>query len=276
MPSRRRYGSRKKAGRPRSRPSLRRRTFKRKRYRSAVRFRRRLRRALAPRVGRARSYWSQFPERLQVKLRYNYNGHDSFAANANDLWAFSGNSIFDPYSGTGGNTAAFLKTYADRYSRYRVRWSRIYIEVTPCSVDSATVLGSSAILPRFVRCELAPSSTSGDPFPATTVRINLNNLAFAKRREAVSYAPSQPSVIRMKHAMSTRRLYGFSRSQESYNDDFCAAFTASPVNQWYWVFRLDNPYSPTSVVYAYRVWITYGVEMFTRYQQQPDYLGTGE
>lgn len=95
-----------------------------------------------------------------------------------------------------------------------------------------------------------------------------------KWREAITTAASQPAIMRIKHVMSTRKMFGFPKNQESFSDDFTSVVNDNPTSQWHWLIRISQPYISEASTYRMRVWITYGVEFYDRRMEQPNNYGS--
>lgn len=178
------------------------------------------------------------PNKIHLQTRALWNKQQSFMpalygtklvyAESTDAWdpgatglydyVYSGNSIYDPYSGVGGVEASGWPQLRNIYRNYCVIGSRITFEG---HIDAGTVTDVKAVI-----------------FPSTS------SVAFAAR--SISECPANASIISLSGDGAPRKGSNYCKTSTVFNlkntDDLSLHGTgaANPATQWYWHVLILN------------------------------------
>lgn len=152
-----------------------------------------------------------------VKLKYKTVIGLVSTSGALSTYVFRGNSIFDPDSSGIGHQPYFTDQWDTMYDDYIVLGSSIKVESFNTSGQTnaslITVVPSTAV------------TTFG-----STASDQMAEQPYAKSKVGMQNA----DVIKIKSYMTTQKIYGLPKMATQIDPNFGAAFTASPVTQWYW------------------------------------------
>lgn len=164
-----------------------------------------------------------------------------------DEWTFNANSLFDPFGAHAATQPLFFDQYALLYNKYKVHGAAI--KITVINNQSAPTNVSANF-----RVTVMPTTDS----EAITNGITLPQYPYAKEQ----FAFLNTRVCRMKHYMSTRKVYGTQVKDTNYE----ATIGSNPTNLWYWrvfVQRFDQS-SMTAGDYKIEVKLIQYATMFDR------------
>jgi len=171
-----------------------------------------------------------FPERLQVRFRY----HDFFTFASTSgipyLQIFRGNSLFDPDYTTTGHQPFGFDQWKSIYGNYRVFASSIKCTFNAqTSTSGVTETFRAAVVPRLVTTSLASDIPAWTEAP--WVQTATGNLF-------------RPTVL--NQYMSTAKISSVSPSAVASEDNYQAASSANPTDQWYWHIYVQTGDSSTT------------------------------
>lgn len=191
------------------------------------------------------------PDRMCVKLRFREQVATTITAGVPTVYFFSGNSLFDPNTTGSGHQPYYFDQWATLYGFYRVLGSS-------CSLMP---ISDSAVTNAQFRTSLTPrlSTATGNIDQFTSMeapycKYTYGNQQFSERPHAV------------RNYMSTAKVWGERSSTVKSEDNYQAAITASPSDQWYWqcITWLMNDASSLTLSTRTEVVITYYAEFTGR------------
>lgn len=219
-----------------------------KRWRPLRRYRRRYQRRRGSKIGSRRVATGQ-PDQMRVKFINNIviNGTGGAAVNDYNLTANHkqpGGTLPTPDS----QEPLYWDIYSPMYNRYKVHACGIKVTLINTTSASPTYANSN------YRIVIFPSTD----LEAITDAISMPEQPYAKER----FAFLATSVARMKHYMSTRKIFG----TQVKDSGFEGTMVSSPSRPWYWkivVMRLDGG-SITAGDYKLEVKLSQYMTLFDR------------
>lgn len=190
------------------------------------------------------------PDGIWVTLKYvdllNVSG------NPQANFPYSGNGVFDPYTAVGGHQPRGFDNWCSAsgfYTDYRVPYS------------SVTVRGSdSSFNGEPIQYYIYPSVQSSFS-PAIGDRVAFAELPYIHTRYPDINNNTSSRVVRMKHKMSARKIFG--ASYDKTDTQFIGNYSSNPAQQWYWHIGAYNMTGTTVSGYI-QIEITYRVYFFNR------------
>lgn len=186
------------------------------------------------------------PDRIMVKLKYTETTALTGAALFD--YKYRGNSIFDPEEGVGGGQPTGFDQWANFYNQYIVTASAIRVDIV-----NTLASGSTSFI-------VVPTSES------TSLATNLDlvqNYPYAKSA-LLGPLSSSRSTRRIKHYISTAKMYGKNPRAIMDDDQFGAITTANPVEQWHWHILAQSIDGTTNITGTLQVEITFYVVFYDR------------
>lgn len=225
----------------------------RPRYRNAKRKPRRYRRKYFKKSRRnnpstAISRTVDFPDRIRTRLVYSERISLTNSAGSVQSAIFSGNGLWDPdVSGVGHQPLAFDQ-WMTLYKNYRVRASKIQIELLTESATSTTQNCYVVLIPQ--------NSTTA----ITATQIDwVSELPYSKVRPFNIAKP-----LTLSNYASVAKILGVQRSQVSTDDKYAGDATSNPTNTFGWgIYMQPADASATTTIYA-KVRIIYYAEFYNR------------
>lgn len=211
------------------------------------------------RMGRikSRSVGMLLPDRLKLKLKFNYNAQLACDSNGNGTFRVTGNDPFDPdNSGTSNGQPTGWDIYTQLYRYCYCSGSKINLSFVNANNDLGG--GNDPIVGELI-FGVVPGTQSLSNTDLVTMKPN--EWPYCKERYVSSYPAS--NVKRISHYCATKKLYGYKTAD---NKDFIATTGASPTNIWYWNFYQISPQGISGVgkIGYWRVTITYYIHLFGR------------
>lgn len=181
---------------------------------------------------------------LMVKLKY-YQQPVTFtgAAGAQAQTAFSGNSLYDPYTSGVGTQPYYYDQYTNLYDKWCVTGSKITVIFAN---------GSSSMLQEI---GVQPSQLSG----------NLSSdwpILPLQRFKMLNVKGADNGIRSITAYCSTAKAYGISKKRVLDDPNFSGATGANPASQWYWLVSAQDFSKASAVSIVLSVIITYYVKFF--------------
>lgn len=172
------------------------------------------------------------PDRLRVPLIVSEEVNLASSGGVISSRVLRGNDAYDPDPVVGSSLeAAFFNEYAAMYDQVCVRGSAIEVQWNE-------VLTSNLYL--GIAWALVPNTVS---LASLTSVTQFRELKYAKSGLSTQYR----GVNKVKHYMSTAKIYGQKPSVVTTEDDYNSTTTASPANIWTWTF-VYQPADQTSTI----------------------------
>lgn len=154
---------------------------------------------------------------MRIKFITNYQilATATGVGSANDF-VFNANSLFDPFGTAGTRQPLYYDQYSALYNKYKVHACGIKITMLNQVVATPTYSNSN------YRVVLLPSTDT----EAITDSWAMVQQPYAKE----TFTFLNTKVGRMKHYMSTRKVYGTQVKDTNYE----ATNGSNPTNMWYW------------------------------------------
>lgn len=157
-------------------------------------------------------------DRYYVKLKYTAVHPGIFTGAAFTNFQIRGNSLYDPNLTGAGTQPRGFDILNQLYSKYRVLGSSIDFQLVQNSTSAATANTLVGIVPQ----------------PTTTSPSDVTDIANQPRARWRLTGPNHGSgPIRVRHYMSTRKIFGLSK-REVADEDYAADVGANPSNLWIW------------------------------------------
>lgn len=159
---------------------------------------------------------------LFVKLKFWQNGAVAMTAGAGAQaqYAWSGNSLFDPYTTGAGVQPLGFDQYMSFYQRYTVTASKVKVTFIN---GSSTAQWNVGVMPAVT------SSWTGTDWPI---------FPYSQMHTIATNSSGRPLVI--KSFMKTKKIFG--THGVTYNtDDYSGDASNNPTKQWYWLVSAQDP-----------------------------------
>lgn len=193
------------------------------------------------------------PDRLKIKFRFTEIISMVSTGGALNYYQWRGNSLFDPdLTGAGAQPYGFDQ-WSSFYQYYRVLGSSI--TVTPIAPPAAAAgFGSSIVYGIYPHNTITNTPASG-----------IQSLERPYRKwTMLSGAKGYSSV---KNYMTTAKIFGETKQSVMSEDNYQAANTTNPTNQWQWtVFMFTGDTASNSATIPFYVTITYYTVLSDRAQ----------
>lgn len=194
---------------------------------------------------------SGFPDRIRVKLNYYALEQATLSAGVAAYLQYRGNSVYAPRYTSGHQPYAYDQ-WCSFYTKYRVLGSSI--RVTP-GWGGTDFTGSTSV--NGIAVAVVPAPT--DVAPGSEI------LEQPYSRYKTGYV-AESNRLTVKHYMSTAKIFGVNRQAVHDEDNYAAAYNASPSDVWFWYVYVYNPFGTTDNMYmSFNVKLTYYVEFYRRY-----------
>jgi hypothetical protein len=183
-----------------------------------------------------------FPDRLNIKMRYNEN---LVIAAANNDFVYSGNGIYDPRVAVSGGQPLYFDQLSQLYSQYYVKAARITCTFLNTGVEPF----GYAILPSTI-------VTATTYFNALEERDGIPNQAIH---------PNTSVTKKMSLFVKTKDIVEFVDKS-----DYQSAVSTVPVDQWYFHVLAQNLTTiPSSNLGAINIQIEYWVSFYNKFRVPP-------
>ena len=157
------------------------------------------------------------PDRLRTRLRFWQSTAFNLSVTSSASIRYQPSAAFDIDPALGGTAMPGFNELAALYKSYRVRSSRVKVEVAN---TSPTAIVNATVLP----VNLDPGAT-----PAASAIVNARMNTYANFKTC---PPVGGPITTLVSTMSTKKIYG--NPMTDYDDNFAALVTSSPVNNWFW------------------------------------------
>lgn len=236
-----------------------------------MRFRRKVRRRRRPFAGKARRRQglprrsrfhraaaskviirqpSGLPDRLFVKLKYVDTLVFTSTSGANATQIYRGNSLYDPDFTSTGHQPYYFDQWSALYGAYIVHASSIRIECQPSE--------SAASTNSYMQWCVVPTLATTGFTSATDVA---EEQPYAKFK---TVGGSNVTFNRIKHHMSTRKVWGVPKGFELGNPNYRSTVSTNPVDPWFWNVTAAAGDLAASVTQVCQIRLIYYCEFYAR------------
>ena len=188
------------------------------------------------------------PDRLRTRLRFWQANSLNLSVTSVGSLRFQPSAAFDIDPTVGGTTMAGFNELAALYLSYRVKSSRIKVELANTSPDS------------IVNLTVVPRNTDPGATPTSGSIIAAREQPYAKNKTS---PPLGGPLVTITSTMSTKKMFG--NPMTDFDDNFAALVTTVPVNNWFWwvsVYSLAT--IPSTDPVLLNVFIEVDIEFYDR------------
>lgn len=188
------------------------------------------------------------PDRSLLRFKYTYWNNFTTSTTGINALRFRGNSLYDPDQSGVGQTPYGFSFWEQIYKKYTVFSSCCKVEMTHVGTTES---GCYAVI--------IPYTDTTITFDEITEAIQYPYAKYAHVGQANGSSPR-----RVRHYMTTRRIWGVHKSATTSDEEYSALVSANPTKTWYWNIFFDSPDIAKACNLQVKIEIIYYAEMYDR------------
>lgn len=195
-----------------------------------------------------RSVGFVMPDRLRTGLKYWQSSAINLSVVSSGSLRYQPSAAFDIDPTVGGATMAGFNEMSALYRSYRVKSSRIKVEIANTSPDS------------IVNCAIVPTNADPGSAPSSATIIAARQQPYANVKTC---PPLGGPMTVLVSTMSTKKIFG--NPMTDFDDNFASLVTTIPNNNWFWFISVYSLATiPSTDPVLLNVFIDVEIEFYDR------------